>query len=198
MSPRRQDWRAFTILAILVGILFVVIGFNAITGEQIGPGIAFIIMGVGLAIGAVVAVKTFANTNAGKQDNSIVVQYTMLAGGNTTVLTDIAALKSELANLTSNQEILVTLSPEYFGLMSWKFTKLKNQYVSFVQIRKKDKVLEYFIMPNTDVNSAIAPFASVFEEHKAVNTANLIEMKRFQAVCEYYKLNQQGKKQTLE
>ncbi|MBQ7774411.1 MAG: hypothetical protein IJ379_00675 [Lachnospiraceae bacterium] len=189
MSPRRQDWRVFAILGILVGILFVVTGFNAITGEQIGPGIVFIIMGAALSIGAVAAVKTFANTNAGKQDNSILVQYTMIVDGSTTMLRDIASLKSELANLTSHQEILVTLSPEYFGLMSWKFTKLKNQYVSFVQIRKKDKVFEYFIIPNPDINSAIAPFVSVFEEHKAVNTAVLINMKRFQSVCEYYKLS---------
>ncbi len=186
---KKQDWRLFVIFGALVGLLFVGLGIAIITsGAEPLAGAAFIIMGLALAIGVVAVFKIFANANAGKKDDSIQVQYTMSINGHTEPLTDMPRLIYELENMPNNQEILITLSPEFFGLMAWKFTKLKNQYISFVQLRKKDKIRDFFLMPVQNAENAVTAFAEVFEEHRAVNTSNLIEMKRFEAVCAYYDL----------
>ena len=60
--------------------------------------------------------------------------------------------------------------------------------MSFVHVTKKEKTTEYFLMPQASVEDALAPFKEVFEERKAINTANLMSMNRYQAVLEYYKL----------
>ncbi len=189
MFRRRRSWKLFTLFGILVGLLFVGLGIAILAADApVAAGAALIVMGVALFVGAIAAFRTFANANAGKKDESINVRYAMHAGDRVQGLTGAATLKYELQNMGDGGEVLVELSPEYFGLMSWKFTRRKGHYISFVRMRKKDKVLEYFVMPNRDVDGAMAPFLKVFEGHEAVDTSILIAMKRFEAVCAYYQI----------
>lgn len=192
----KRSWSMFLFGAIVFAVIFLgcsIVMINTavkteVPGEFIVMAIVLGLLGIGLLIGCIAAFKMLANTNIGKKDDSIVVQYQMEIEGQIQQLSDAQVLKDELINLPGDKGIKITLSPEYFGLMSWKFIKLKGHYISFVQIRKKDKVLEYFIYPAKDVNKVLEPFLEVFREHKAVNTQNLLDMKRYKAVLEYLKL----------
>lgn len=187
-SGRRQDWRFFVILAVLGGALLIGLGVMMITKAGTVPGICMILLGLALMAGAVVLFKIFFNTNMGKKDESIEVNYQMQWDSGVASLERLEDLKDKLQMLEPGQEILVRLTPEYFGLVSWKFFKKKDQYLSFVTLHKKDKTQEFFVMPTEDVEDAVKHFANVFVDHNAVNTANLIEMKRYQSVLEYYRL----------
>ena len=85
MIGRKQDWRMFVFLGIIFGIMFVCMGIGIIAdgskeGFQEGMlacGIIFILVGLILAISAVVVFFKFANLNMGKKDDSIVVKFMM-------------------------------------------------------------------------------------------------------------------------
>lgn len=191
---RKQDWRLFVFFGCLCGAGLAYAGIRILlsaiqenqTGGALACGIIFIILGIGLAIGATVMVRAFCNVNAGKKDNSIIIQFQMETDGKQQVLLESSVLKNELMNLPEGKEILVTLTPEYFGPVSWKFIKRKNLYVSFVKLHKKDKYREYFIIPEGSIDKALAPFLAVFEQHEAVNTADLIDMKRYEAFSDWF------------
>lgn len=196
IGRRKQNWVAFMILACLFGTAMVVLGVvtivQCIREENTGfilPMVVIVLLGAGLFVGSIWAWKTFGNANIGKKDNSIIVTYQMAMGSAVHSLTDMNRLKDVLADIRSDQEVLITLTPEYFGLMSWKFIKVKDYYISFVDIRKKDRVLSYFVMPNQDLDAALQPFADVFQKHMAVNTSKLIDKKRYEAVMDFYKLS---------
>ena len=195
MFVRRSFW-TFKVCAIFTGASFLVIAGLGIYGgitEGMEPkgwliNIFMAVLGIALLIGGIYVHKVLGNANAGKKDESIQVMYAITYRGQTHTLENINQLKSYMQSLVPGEEIVVRLMPEYFGLAEWKFIKIKNYYLSFVQIHKKDKMISYFIVPHNNMNEAVAPFAEVFVERKAVNTSNLIDMKRYHAVLEYYKL----------
>ena len=195
MFVRRSFW-TFKVCAIIVGTIFLAIGglgiYNGITeGADTIAWLFYIFMavlGIALMVGGIYIHKVLGNANAGKKDESIRVVYTITYRGTTQTLENMELLKSYMQTLAPEEEILIRLAPEYFGLSEWKFIKKKNQYFSFVQIHKKDKLIQYFIMPRNNIDEAVVPFMEVFEEHKAVNTSKLIDMKRYQAVLDVYKL----------
>ncbi len=195
MFVRRSFW-TFKIGAIISGTIFIVAaGFGIYTGIKEGMdttgwliNIFMAVLGVALMAGGIYIHKVLGNANAGKKDENIQVAYAISYQGKTQAMESLDLLKVYMQTLVPGEEILIELSPEYFGLMEWKFIKIKKQYISFVQIHKRDKMIPYFIMPRTSVDEAIKPFAEVFVEHKAINTANLIDMKRYQSVLDVYKL----------
>lgn len=195
MFVRRSFW-TFKVCAIIVGLIFLGgAGFGIYSGITEGMdatgwliNLFMAVLGIALMMGGIYIHKVLGNANAGKKDDTIQVVYTIIYQGKTQTMENIDILKAYMKTLVSGEEILIRLTPEYFGLMEWKFIKIKNQYLSFVQIHKKDKIVQYFVMPRTNVEEAIKPFIEVFEEHKAVDTSNLIDMKRYQSVLDVYKL----------
>ncbi len=195
MFVRRSFW-TFKVCAIFAGVSFLVIAglgiYGGITDGMETEGwlinIFIAVLGIALLVGGIYIHKVLGNANAGKKDESIQVVYTITYRGQMQTLENINLLKTYMQTLVPGEEIVVRLTPEYFGLTEWKFFKIKNQYLSFVQIHKKDKMISYFIVPHNNINEAVAPFVEVFVERKAVNTANLIDIKRYQAVLDYYKL----------
>lgn len=195
MFVRRSFW-TFKVCAIIVGLIFLGgAGFGIYSGITEGMdatgwliNLFMAVLGIALMIGGIYIHKVLGNANAGKKDDTIQVVYTIIYQGKTQTMENIDILKAYMKTLMSGEEILIRLTPEYFGLMEWKFIKIKNQYLSFVQMHKKDKNVQYFLMPRTNVEEAIKPFIEVFEEHKAVDTSNLIDMKRYQSVLDVYKL----------
>lgn len=192
----KRSYSTFKFGAFFVGTAFIVLSIaGIITGFVEGMdltlcliSILFFVLGVGLMAGGFYITKVLGNDNAGKIDTSIEVKYDMTCKGETGALETMEALTEAMRNLVPGEEIMVRLTPEYFGLTDWKFIKIKYQYVSFVHVTKKEKTTEYFLMPQASVEDALAPFKEVFEERKAINTANLMSMNRYQAVLEYYKL----------
>ena len=195
MFVRRSFW-TFKVCAIIVGLIFLGgAGFGIYSGITEGMdatgwliNLFMAVLGIALMIGGIYIHKVLGNANAGKKDDTIQVVYTIIYQGKTQTMENIDILKAYMKTLMSGEEILIRLTPEYFGLMEWKFIKIKNQYLSFVQMHKKDKNVQYFLMPRTNVEEAIKPFIEVFEEHKAVDTSNFIDMKRYQSVLDVYKL----------
>lgn len=195
MFVRRSFW-TFKVCAIIAGLIFLGgAGFGIYSGITEGMdatgwliNLFMAVLGIALMMGGIYIHKVLGNANAGKKDDTIQVVYTIIYQGKTQTMENIDILKAYMKTLVSGEEILIRLTPEYFGLMEWKFIKIKNQYLSFVQIHKKDKIVQYFVMPRTNVEEAIKPFIEVFEEHKAVDTSNLIDMKRYQSVLDVYKL----------
>lgn len=196
MFVRRRSFRIFKVCAIIGGLTFLGIAgfgiYSGITEEMDATGwlvnLFIALLGIALMIGGIYIHIILGNANAGKKDNTIQIVYTIIYQGKTQIMENIDILKAYMQSLVFGEEILIRLTPEYFGLMEWKFIKIKNQYLSFVQIHKKDKIVQYFIMPRTNVEEAIKPFMEVFEEHKAIDTSNLIDMKRYQSVLDVYKL----------
>ena len=195
MFVRRSFW-SFKVGAIFIGtVLVVASGFGIYKGITEGMDITgwliniFMgVLGIALMAGGIYIHKVLGNANAGKKDENIKVAYSITYRGKTQPMETLDLLKAHMQTLVPGEEIVVELTPEYFGLTEWKFIKIKNQYISFVQIHKKDKLISYFIMPHTNADVAIMPLVEVFAEHKAINTANLIDMKRYQSVLEVYKL----------
>lgn len=195
MFVRRSFW-TFKVCAIIAGLIFLGgAGFGIYSGITEGMdatgwliNLFMAVLGIALMMGGIYIHKVLGNANAGKKDDTIQVVYTIIYQGKTQTMENIDILKAYMKTLVSGEEILIRLTPEYFGLMEWKFIKIKNQYLSFVQIHKKDKIVQYFVMPRTNVEEAIKPFIEVLEEHRAVDTSNLIDMKRYQSVLDVYKL----------
>ncbi len=197
MSRRKQSAPMFVVFALLIGILFIVGGIALIVAytsdvqaqsEMLYVSIVIIILGVLLIIGGIIGIKVFGNANIGKSDKNVVINFQMEINGNVQQITHPVIIRDVLANLKEGTELNVTLTPEFFGLTSWKFVKIKGYYMSFPTIHKKDKYIQYFTMPNKNVESTLEPFMEVYVEKKAVNTSNLMDMKRYGAVMDYYKL----------
>lgn len=195
MFVRRSFW-TFKVCAIIAGVIFMVGAafgiYGGITEGMDTTGwlinLFMAVLGIALMVGGIYIHKVLGNANAGKKDESIQVVYMITYQGKTQTMETMDMLKAYMQTLAQGEEILIQLAPEYFGLKEWKFIRIKNQYLSFVQLHKKDKMIQYFIMPRTNVEEAIKPFAEVYEEKKAVNTSNLIDMKRYQSVLDVYKL----------
>lgn len=192
----KRSFKMFKLLASMVGVFFIVLSCMAIY-ECIETGadtthwfiyIFFIMLGLALIIGAFFIHKLLRNDNAGKVDSTIKVSYHITYQGKTQPLENIAILTNHLNQIAADEEIIIRLTPEYFGLTDWTFIKKCNWYFSFVHIRKKNKLVQYFIMPRTDIAEVLKPFKEVFEEHKAIDTSNLISMDIYQNVLEFYKL----------
>ena len=98
---RKQDWRLFVFFGWLCGAGLAYAGIRILlsaiqenqTGGALACGIIFIILGIGLAIGATVMVRAFCNVNAGKKDNSIIIQFQMETDGKQQVLLESSVLK---------------------------------------------------------------------------------------------------------
>lgn len=197
ISHKKRSYKAFILFGGLGGILYLVIS-SILIYEAIVSGadtdmwcvsIFIFLIGIALLVGAIYIHEICRNHNAGKMDKSICVTYNIISGETTRTLDSIDSLINELKALVPNKEIVIQLSTEYFGLTEWRFFKKGNWYFSFVYIYKKDKIIQYFIMPRTKIEEALQPFREVFEQQKAVNTKNLINMNKYQCVLEFYKLN---------
>lgn len=186
----------FIILAAVYGIFFLVMSgfgfYDCITTHEENANwmipVLILIMGLALLVGAVFVYVLFCNTNAGKTDRTIRISYEITYKGRTELLISTEDLISHLNVLAEGEEIIVQLIPEYFGLIAWKFIKKNNWYITFVNIHKKDKCVQYFLIPHKDIAELLKPFREVYEEHKAIDTSNLLSMKRYENLLEFYKI----------
>ncbi len=190
----KQSALGFTILGTLGGILMGAIGLinlvSTITSGEGAPvvvGIFFLLLGLGLLAGVYWVAKNLLKTNVVSHDMTGIT-FTMNIGGQTQTLADEGMFRNTLLNMKDDEELLVTVNPAFQGLVSWRFTRKGMYYISFVTLQKKDKCKEYFIVPEKDINEAIAPFLEVFVDHKAVDFTKCIEMKRYEAVLEYMRI----------
>lgn len=153
---QKQDWRLFLIFAILVALLLIFLTVNAVmAGIENGfsnDTIGLLILGTVLTLIAIAGVfwgvSTFCNLNAGKRDASMNVQFLMSVGGQEQPLTDIEVLRNEMLSNPNGEDIIITLSPEYYGLASWTIVRSNGWYINFVKMHKGDKFVTYFICPS--------------------------------------------------
>ncbi len=192
----KRSFGLFKLFAFLGGIAFICFAAMGLyTGMEEGLPlkglIVFVfigILGIILFVSAVAMYLYLGNKNKGKKDESIYVSYAVTYRGNIQVLENASQLSKMLESMYSGEEITIHLTPEYYGLTDWKFIKQKDHYISFVWIHKRNKTIQYFIMPEKYTSIAMNPFIEVFEEHKAINTSKLISMKRYQGVLDVYNL----------
>lgn len=192
----KRSFGLFKLFAFLGGIAFIcfdVMGLNAGIEEGLPKSgyVVFVfigILGIALLLSAIIMHLYLGNKNKGKKDESIYVSYAVSYRGNTQMLENASQLSKMLGEMHSGEEISIHLTPEYYGLTDWKFIKRKDHYISFVWIHKRNKTIQYFIMPEKYTSIAMNPFIEVFEEHKAINTSKLISMKRYQGVLDVYNL----------
>ena len=152
----RQNEKVFIILATLFGVFFLIMSgfgiYDCITTDEETANwmipVLILIMGLALLAGAIFVYVLFCNTNAGKTDRTIRISYEITYKGRTELLISTEDLINYLNLLAEGEEIIVHLIPEYFGLIAWKFMKKNNWYITFVNIHKKDKYVQYFLIPH--------------------------------------------------
>ena len=194
---QKQDWRLFLIFAILVALLLIFLTVNAVmAGIENGfsnDTIGLLILGTVLTLIAIAGVfwgvSTFCNLNAGKRDASMNVQFLMSVGGQEQPLTDIEVLRNEMLSNPNGEDIIITLSPEYYGLASWTIVRSNGWYINFVIMHKGDKFVTYFICPFSNIDVAINDFRNVFVNKEAVDTSVLSNMRHYKGSLEVFHLD---------
>lgn len=151
-------------------------------------GIGFmVLMGLILLIaGICLTVKNYSPRQkvADKEEST----FKMVTKAGTRDIKDANELISAVNSLVSGEEVMVYISPVCGGIKEWKFKRIKNQYLSFPTVEKKGKIKEYFTMPTSNINDATAMFVELMRDGRSVDFGKLIDIKRYSAVLEVYKL----------
>lgn len=183
----KRSFKTFRIAAIFGGIFFIATGIGACKGNLIA-GLFIILLGVGLFIGGI-AVAVFLFPRQKEIDESTPINYTVFMNGKPQTMHKPEEIEGAYRNIKAGEELVVSFSPAYSGIISWKFIKIKNQYISFPTLQSKNgEPVTFFTMPMLDVKDAMKQFCDVVVDRKTIDKSTCINMKRYKAVLEFYKL----------
>jgi len=193
----KRSWPMFWIGAFICSPVFIFIGVaiivNKVKGEDIPTGaVVFaalsIIVGLTLLIAAICTLVALKGHQT-KLDKSAIVTYTVTYNDKSFILNGIDDLYEAIFNLKDKESLLIKPSQVYGGLSLWEIQRNQNWIFSFVTIQKKNgKEQKYFVMPKKNATEVARPFIDLYMDNKTLDYSQLIDMKRYNAVLEYYKL----------
>lgn len=154
MFRKARSYDTFKVVAIFLGLFFIIIGIGACSGNLIA-GIFIILLGLGLSVAGIL-VEAFLFSHQKRIDASFPLNYSVYLNGQPLPISAPEQIAATYGRIQPGEELDVFFSPPYADVVSWKFIKIKNQYLSFPTLQgKNDQLVTFFTMPQSNANTTI-------------------------------------------